>query len=408
MKIRSITCFYTPSTPESSQQLDDLAQFSQQLETSLVAAGMDVQSRRLATTPFPTYTSALSDSETIRLIQSLERAAKQHGFAYLSCGPATPDAPESYARIPALLAATQDVFFTAVLSDIHQMYPFAAILAAEIIVKTSTITPDGFANLRFSALANVPAGAPFLPAAYHQPGTPPAFSLAIECADLVLSSFQGQTSLASARRLMLSRLESAADAIEAVIKTVPDQDKFQFLGFDFSPAPFPQNWCSLGGAVEAVGSDRIGPAGSVAAAAVIADTLDQGNWKRAGFNGLMLPVLEDSVLAARAAEGILTVKDLLLYSAVCGTGLDTVPLAGDVTKEEIAALLLDVSALSVRLRKPLTARLMPIPGKKAGEETNFEFDFFANSRVMPLVSQRVQAPLNGTEPVPLAPKYSYR
>lgn len=408
MKIRSITCFYTPETSQSTQQLNALALFSQQLETALHSAGLEVQSRRLATTPFPTYTSGLNDAEMISLIQSLEQTAKRIGFAYLSCGPATPDAPESYAKIPRLLASTKDVFFTAIISDIQQIYPFAVNLAAEIITQTSTITPDGFTNLRFSALANVPAGAPFLPAAYHQPGNPPSFSLAIECADLVLDSFKEQASLANARRLMLERLEVVAEKIQTIVETIPNESGVQFLGFDFSPAPYPQDWCSLGGAIEAVGSNAIGPAGSLAAAAVIADTLDQGNWKRTGFNGLMLPVLEDSILAARAAEGKFTVKDLLLYSAVCGTGLDTVPLAGDVSKEEIAALLLDVAALSVRLRKPLTARLMPIPGKKAGDETNFEFDFFANSRVLPLNSQKVRAPLNGNEPIPLAPKHSYR
>ena len=74
--------------------------------------------------------------------------------------------------------------------------------------------------------------------------------------------------------------------------------------------------------------------GSLAAAAFVADTLDRGRWLRTGFNGLMLPVLEDSRLAKRAAEGTLTVKDLLIYSAMCGCGLDTVPLPGDATDEQ--------------------------------------------------------------------------
>jgi len=69
---------------------------------------------------------------------------------------------------------------------------------------------------------------------------------------------------------------------------------------------------------------------------------------------------------------------------VCGTGLDTIPLPGDVTADQIAALLLDLSALALRLDKPLTARLMPIPGKKAGDPTDFDFSFFANSKVMTL------------------------
>ena len=110
-----------------------------------------------------------------------------------------------------------------------------------------------------------------------------------------------------------------------------------------------------------------------------------------------MPVLEDATLAKRAAEGTLTVKDILLYSAVCGTGLDTIPLPGDTTAEQLIPLLLDLCALALRLDKPLTARLMPVPGKTAGDETNFDFDFFAPSRVMALESAQLNPPLNGQE-----------
>ena len=119
----------------------------------------------------------------------------------------------------------------------------------------------------------------------------------------------------------------------------------------------------------------------------------------------MQPVLEDSVLAKRAAEGMLTIKDALLYSAVCGTGLDTVPLPGDTTSEQLIPLLLDLCALAVRLDKPLTARLMPIPGKKAGEETNFDFAFFARSKIMNLESVPLNGPLSGNENFSLQAKH---
>jgi uncharacterized protein (UPF0210 family) len=107
--------------------------------------------------------------------------------------------------------------------------------------------------------------------------------------------------------------------------------------------------------------------------------------------------LEDATLAARAAEGRLTVRDLLLYSAVCGTGLDTIPLPGDASVKQLTALLLDVAALSARLEKPLTARLMPVPGKAVGEPTTFDFDFFANSRVLALDAVPLEKLLAGDE-----------
>ncbi len=121
----------------------------------------------------------------------------------------------------------------------------------------------------------------------------------------------------------------------------------------------------------------------------------------AGFSGLMLPVLEDATLARRASDGSLSVTDLLLYSAVCGAGLDTVPLPGDTSVEQISALLLDLACLSLRLDKPLTARLMPIPGKQAGDPTAFDFAFFANSKVMPLRAVRLGGFLAGDERIKL-------
>src|SRR5262249_55500159 len=106
--------------------------------------------------------------------------------------------------------------------------------------------------------------------------------------------------------------------------------------------------------------------------------------RQAGFSGAMLPVMEDSVLGRRVAEGRVSISELLLYSTVCGTGLDTVPLPGSTSVSEIAALLTDVAGLSVQLNKPLTARLFPVPGKAAGELTEFNFPFFSNTRVMGL------------------------
>jgi hypothetical protein len=66
-------------------------------------------------------------------------------------------------------------------------------------------------------------------------------------------------------------------------------------------------------------------------------------------------------------------------------------LPGDISADALAAILLDLAALALRLDKPLTARLMPIPGKIAGDPTNFDFAYFANSRVMAAQA----APLDG-------------
>lgn len=408
MKIRSITSFYDPGMANAKKQLTAQADFIRELEETLQSAHFEVQSKRLATSSFTRFPCPQDEKSLIKYVQVLEAQSKEFGFSYLSCGPALPSVIKSYTMVPAILAETKDVFLSGIIADKYKVYPDAVRETAAIIQRTSTISPDGFTNLRFAGLANVDAGAPFLPAAYHRAGSHPTYAIAVECADLVLQGFKGQSSLESARKSVINQLQETAEKLVNIIISVENYSNFDFLGFDFSPAPFPEDWCSLAGAIEAVGGAHVGSAGSLAAAAVIADMLDRGDWKRAGFNGLMLPVMEDSVLAARAASGELSVRDMLLYSTVCGTGLDTVPLAGDTTVEEISALLMDVGALAVRLGKPLTARLMPLPGKKAGDAVHFDFGFFADSKVMPLKSGQVQAPLMGDEPVTLAPRFTYK
>jgi hypothetical protein len=181
--------------------------------------------------------------------------------------------------------------------------------------------------------------------------------------------------------------------------------RYAFKGLDFTLAPFPQENASIGRALESLGVPAFGLPGSLFASAFLTDTLDRARFTRTGFNGLMLPVLEDSGLAQRAAENSLSVTDLLLCSAVCGTGLDVIPLPGDTNADQLYPLLLDLAALALRLNKPLTARLLPIPGKKAGDPTEFDFPYFANSRVLPLRSEKVSGALAGAEDVPLAPRY---
>jgi len=66
---------------------------------------------------------------------------------------------------------------------------------------------------------------------------------------------------------------------------------------------------------------------------------------------------------------------------LCGTGLDAIPLPGDSTTDQIARLLLDVAALAMRLRKPLSARLFPVPGTRTGKPTTFSSPYLTNTCV---------------------------
>jgi uncharacterized protein (UPF0210 family) len=276
---------------------------------------------------------------------------------------------------------------------------------ADVIVKSASIDPNGFANLRFAALANVLAGSPFFPAAYHD-SDQPAFAIATEAADLAVQVFEGTKTLEDGRNVLISDITKHGQTLARIANGLAQSSILNlkspiFGGIDFSLAPFPDDAHSLGNAVERMGISKIGLHGSLAAAAILTEAVDRADFPHTGFSGFMQPVLEDSVLAKRAAEGTLTIKDLLLYSTVCGTGLDTVPLPGDTTSERLAPLLLDLSALALRLNKPLTARLMPVPGKKAGDTTTFDFGFFAKSKVMALDSEELRDSLANQDMIEL-------
>ena len=154
------------------------------------------------------------------------------------------------------------------------------------------------------------------------------------------------------------------------------------MGIDVSPAPLRE--VSIGGAFERLTGAPFGSSGTMTAAATVTAALAAIPVQHAGYSGLMVPVLEDSVLAQRWSEGTLTVDALLAYSAVCGTGLDTVPLSGEVTVEQLARIIGDMASLAVKLRKLLSARLMPVSGKKPGDRTEFNDPFLVNATIQRL------------------------
>ncbi len=386
MQIRSVTVFAHES------DLPQAARVAATVRLALEAADYAVQTVRLALPPFPLW--AEGEAEAVRAARRLGTAAAEHGMDYVALGPAVPAAPQAYRWIPAMLAGASNVFCSAVMADEDGIHPDAVMACAQVIADLAPLEANGFANLRFAALASVPPGAPFFPAAYAPPLLPQRkvlVALALEAADLAVAAFAAASTAEEARQRLVKALEAHGRRLSRLSERAAAAHGGRFLGLDFSLAPFPAPETSIGAALERLGVPALGAHGSLAAAAFLADALDRAAFPRSGFNGLMLPVLEDTVLAARAAEGLLTLKDLLAYSAVCGTGLDTVPLPGDTTADQLAAVLWDVAALSRRLRKPLTARLMPIPGKLAGDVVRFDFPYFADSRVMPLQA----APLSG-------------
>lgn len=395
MEIRSITFFCDPNKP-----LGDIARAAEDAQRMTLSAGYRLQTVRLATTPFGTWLTAPSQ------VATLVYWCGQAGIDYLALGPVRLDDDERLlSQIPLLVAAHDIVFASAEIADCQGWIDTGRVRrVAETIQELARVRRDGFANLFFAATANCRSGSPFFPVAYHsEDGRHGAFAIAAEAAELATAAFCAATTILEARSMLLQAIEDEAQRLIALGSAIESAHGIPFQGIDFSLAPYPDDVRSIGRAMEALGVPAVGGHGSLFAAAFMADCVEQAEFPRCGFSSLMFPVLEDAILARRAAEGTLAVNDLLLYSAVCGTGLDTVPLPGDIDRDELAALLLDLAALAVRADKPLTARLMPLPGLKAGDGVSFDFSYFAASKVMATKGLGLSAPMAGAERISLRP-----
>ncbi len=408
MKVRALTAGAPLRLPLEQSRVAHAGTLIAAARAALLEAGVEVQTVRLATPPLETMLPGAGSDSRIKdaaldLATSLEACCRAEGIEYVALGAVDTLAAEEAAwrplleSIPELIARTESVFCAAsVASRAGGISLAAARACGEAIARIAARTPNGFGNLRFAALANCPPHIPFFPAAYHDGQPRLTLGLALEAADLAVAAFDGAATLAQAGdRLVESLAGEVARVCGVVERALRPFAGVEFTGADLSLAPFPADERSIAGACERLGLPAFGAHGTLFVASFLTGCLRRAAAElqrrcgrpSIGFSGLMLPVLEDAVLARRAAEGALSVESLLLYSAVCGLGLDTVPLPGETPPEVLAALVLDVAALAVRLDKPLTARLLPVPGKRAGDPVAWDFAYFAPSRVLPLAAR---------------------
>ncbi len=383
VKIRAVTLgLDLPAPVVAAEPFAQAAAFLNRAVDAYANAGVEVQTTRVAGPTLDASLSAMDEPRFSAWARDAETAAREAGVGYLSLGRVPGDRPDVVADwVAPVLAAGEAAFLSADLLEGGRPSVAMAAACARAVRTLAHSTDLGFGNLRFAATASCPPNIPFLPAAYHA-GGPPRFAVAVQAADVVLQAVRGPGGMDAVEDRLVHALERAVEPIERIAHELSRERGVPFVGIDLSPAPFPKAEVSIGGAIEAAGVDWFGAPGSLYLAAMVTRAIRRTRLQRSGFSGLMLPILEDSVLASRFAERPRSLHELLLYSAVCGTGLDTVPLPGDVTEAELVGWYLDVAALSLSMSgKPLTARLLPVPGATGGEETRFTFDYFQSSRV---------------------------
>jgi uncharacterized protein len=384
-KIRTITAFVRIEPATYRQQIGEAVTMLRQAKAAFEKGGYQVQTIRITTQPFTKYVGSRSAAEALDFFKSLDDLSKRDSFM-LNIGPLTLADSSDATKVELLshvLAQTR-ANASLVVADEDGVSWSATRSAAQVIKYVEEHSPNGANNFDFAAVAMVPPNVPFFPASNHD-GAGHEFSVGWEAGAFVEDVLAGANrDMKEAKELLSRAFEQQARAVAAIATQVEKDSGWKYMGLD--PTPVPNSDSSIGAAIETLTGARFGSGGTLSSAAVITEAERSISVRRIGYSGLMLPVLEDPVLAERWSEGTFDLDSLLAYSAVCGTGLDAIPLPGDVSQQQLERIIGDMASLAFKWHKPLTARLIPAPGKKAGDQTDFDFGIakFPNTILKPL------------------------
>lgn len=390
-KVRAITAFIALDRTRYETQIAETLAALRQIKAAYEKAGFEVQTLRITTQPFPEYTRNLSDEQALAFFKKYDALADKDGFD-ASIGTTTKSAAgrgnahvgdDSHEAVllAKIIASTKILEGSVVIADDNGIHWDAIPSAAAVIHYLAEKSPNGLGNFRFAAIAMVPPNTPFYPASYQVNGNH-TFAVGLQSANVIATALASTTDPQKAQKAIEDSLGKWAQEIEAVGKRAAQEIGWRYTGIDLSPAPLKD--VSIGGAIENFTHQPLGSNGTLAAVAIITRALKNIRVTRTGYSGVMLPVLEDSVIARRWTEGRLSLNSLLLDSSVCATGLDVIPMPGGTTEAQIEPILEDVASLAYKWHKPLAARLLPVKGKKAGEQTEFQDPFLVNATIRPV------------------------
>ncbi len=383
-KVRAITGFVTIDVKSYPSQIEEAVKFLSRVRDAITAAGYTVQGIRISTQPFPEYTRGLDHAAALKVLHGINDLSGRLHFAP-NIGPAMSkdtDDPEAAGLVAEVLAETGNHLAANIVTAGEDGIHWNAVRQAARIIRTvGQRSPHGQGNFNFAAIAMLKPYGPFYPGAWHPGGGPPRFAIGLEAANVVMDVFAREHDPRTAGRALTEALDVHLSAVEGAALKAAAGSGWTYAGID--PTPAPGGAVSIGTAIESFTGAPFGSPGTETASGIITRAVQAVRVKQTGYSGLMIPVLEDAVLTRRWTEGTYGLDSILAYSAVCAGGVDTVPLAGDTSEDVIARIAGDVATLAFKWHKPLAARLLPAPGKKAGEMTEFS-GALANAIIQPL------------------------
>ncbi|MBR0572697.1 MULTISPECIES: DUF711 family protein [Pasteurellaceae] len=394
-RVRTITLFLslTQDKNQWQQVLQEAKQEFNLLIPSIQNAGYEIQTIRIVTNAFGEYLDTTNIDTAKADLSYLKHLLNQLNDSGLRIRFAIGEAKteREINLLPELIQSYGDLCNACVNVPLDKNGVLDNNLieqSAQAVKKIAQITERGEGNFNFTVNFNCEPFIPYFPASYHSSQLPNSFVIGFETPDLLvevlesLSKSERNDFFNTAYEKMSQALQYHIDEVLNAVSSTELTGRFKFVGIDSSAAPS-KSCNSMATVYELLGVPYFGAAGTVEASALLTRVFKSvKNVPLIGFSGLMLALTEDTGLAKGSQLAQFDIRALLTYSAVCGIGLDTVPVAGDVTIPQLSALMRDTGTMAFRLNKPLTVRVFPIPNAKAGDSTQFESDDLCNSKIL--------------------------
>jgi uncharacterized protein len=383
-KVRTVTAFVRLDRATWQKQIADTLVVLRKARSEFESSGYEVESLRITTQSLAELVAGLSEDQSLAFLAQLDQLAVKEKFIP-NVGPAMlhdSDDPATMHLLERMLSTLEHINASSIIADESGIHWKTIHRTAELVQYVSQHSPRGEGNFNFTASAMVKPLSPFFPGSYHT-GAGKQFSIGFEGANVVLGVFtKDKGNVEAAITDLTAALTKHAAVAEAIGKKVAAETGWTYAGVD--PTPAPLGSVSIGAAIEAFTGAKFGSSGTLTAARIITTAVKAVPQKQIGYSGLMVPVMEDRLLAQRWAESTYNTDSVLAYSAVCGTGLDTIPLPGDISLEQLERIFSDVASLATKWNKPLSARLLPVQNKKPGDQTDFQDPRMSNTTIHPL------------------------
>jgi uncharacterized protein (UPF0210 family) len=349
--------------------------------------GIPIINKRVAVTPIALVAGASEDEDYAPYARTLDEAAHDlgvdfvGGFSALVQKGCTAGDTRLINAIPEALSCTSRVCASVNAASTKSGINMDAVRRmGEVVKEAARMTggQDGVGAAKLVVFCNAPEDNPFMAGAFHGPGE------GEHCLNV------GVSGPGAVKAALESHKGAGFDQLAEVIKKTAfkitrmgqlvGMEAARRLGvpfgiLDLSLAPTPAAGDSVARILEEMGLDSAGTHGSTAALAMLTDMIKKGGIMASthvgGFSGAFIPVSEDEGMACAAERGRLTLDKLEAMTSVCSVGLDMVALPGDTAASTIAAIIADEMAVGMMNHKTTGARLIPVPGKKAGEWARF-------------------------------------